>query len=185
MNRGAEQEHPSPRRTVLTAVHDTTHTARLVHAAHGHACALARISAHTGAGLLAISGALEISHLPAVQRSVQRERRRADLYRGLARDLQRVMPPGAGTSLTASPAAGALPPLDLLETRAASGSSGWLALIALRQWNLRQCAKHRDRLNALAEALIPLLQARADLHAQTAASRLLECRAATRLSPDR
>ncbi|MFA9270249.1 MAG: hypothetical protein ACEQSX_05755 [Baekduiaceae bacterium] len=166
-------------------MHDTTHTARLVYAASGHACALARISAHTATGLLAITGALEISHLPAVQRSVQRERRRADLYRGLARDLQCVKAPGADTSLTGSRAASPVPPLDLLEARATSGHSGWLALIALRQWNLHHCAKHRDRLDELTDALVPSLQARADLHAQTAASRLLECRAASRLSPDR
>lgn len=170
---------------MLTAVHDMTHTARLVHAASGHAHALARISAHTATGLLAVTGALEISHLPAVQRSVQRERRQADLYRALERDLQRVGPHDPDAPLPESPAVGALPRLDLLQARAASGSSGWLALIALRQWNLRQCARHRDGLNALTDALVPLLQARADLHAQTAASRLLECRAATRFPRDR
>lgn len=164
---------------MLTSVDDTQHVAGLIQAAGEHARALAQISARTAAGLLVITDGLQIGHFPAVQRSVQRERRRADLFRALERDLRLAAGPGPAASR------GAPPRLDAFEGWATSGSSGWLALIALRQWNIHHHSRIRNRLVTVADELVPFLQARADLHSQTAASRLPECLAATRFASSR
>lgn len=161
---------------MLTSVDDTERVAGLIQVAGEHARALAQISARTAAGLLVITDGLQIGHFPAVQRSVQRERRRADLFRGLERDLRLVAQSAPGASR------GAPPRLDAIGERTPTGSSGWLALIALRQWNIRHYWYSRNALSTVADELVPLLRARADLHAQTAASRLPECLATTRFA---
>lgn len=162
-----------------TSADDTADLARLLHAAGGHAHALAEISAHTAAGLVVISGALEISHFRAVQRSVRRERRRADRFRALERDLERVEPTGR-TAL--APAAFGVPPRPDVS---ASGRPGWLHLIELRQWNIRHSAESRRALRALAGELVPLLRGHGGEHAKVVAACLEDCLVATTVSPSR
>lgn len=158
----------------MTAVQHGVQTAELAGLAGEHAQVLAETSTCTAAGLVAVTRQLGIDDLPAVAQSVSRERHRADLFRALTRDLILVWPPdtdrpGAGSRSVVAP-----PRLDLGEGRAS-----WLLLIDLRQWNLRQYARHRGALRRLSGELLPLLRDHPDPHARAAASSLSQGLAAS------
>ncbi len=149
----------------------------LVRAAGAHADALAEISSRTAARLLVITDGLEIGHLPAVLRSIGREHWRADLFDALARDLACLDGGTPASSRTRSAAVGAPPRMG--DSPASTGTSAWMALIALRQWQIHRYFRHHRALRSVAVGLLPELQASVDPAAQSAAARLSAGLAAT------